>query len=270
MNSNKLIYQCHDEMGPIQIFEDGITRSLHFGSRSRQSSMLLIDPTILVLSYTRAIQTSLIFHDNPKKILLLGHGGGSLAKFYLRHFPDSYLDVVELRQKVVDVSQQFFHVPQQHPKFRFHIADALQYIRDYQHSDYDLIIVDAFTEQGLAESVHNDDFFKLCRQKLTDTGILCTNIWTSHAKTYQALLHQLARHFADDAIYQIPVRERGNSILMALSEPSSLSQAEIRQRSQNLHHRFGLEFPTFLQDIYRPLIENSPDVDNFSRETLKD
>jgi spermidine synthase len=255
MSSNKLIYQTSDNFGPIQIFEDGITRSLHFGSRSRQSSMLLLDPTILVLSYTRAIQTSLIFQRYPQNILLIGQGGGSLAKFYLKHFPDCQLDVVELRQKVVDVSQRFFHVPQANPRLHFYIADASQFLRQNDTKKYDLIVVDAFTEQGLAESVHHSDFFQNCRAQLTDSGMLCINIWTNHETSYRALLHQLAQYFPKTSIFQIPVRERGNSILMATPEEQLPCDEEIEQKARILYQYFGLEFHTFIKDMYRPLLE---------------
>lgn len=253
MVNNTLIFQCRDEHGPIQIFEDGITRSLHFGSRSRQSAMLLLHPTILVLSYTRAILTSLLYMPMPKRVLILGHGGGSLLKFLLQHFHEMTIDVVELRQRVVDISHQYFQVPESHPRLNIHIADALHFVQGQaQPSSYDWIIVDAFTEQGLAESIHNSNFLPRCRELLTPTGILCLNIWTTHERSYQALLHQLQNSFAKEGIYQIPVRERGNSILMAMADPIQQNSDVLQKRAEELKQRFGIEFPTFINDIYQP------------------
>jgi len=252
MSRNKLIFHGSDELGPIQVFEDGITRSLHFGSRSRQSAMLLLDPTVLVLSYTRAILTALIYHPQPGNILILGHGGGSLAKYLLKHYPQSRVDVVELRPKVVNVSHEFFAVPERHPRLHLHIADALRYLQGDPGRQYDLILVDAFTEQGLAETVHHDTFIRSCHRHLSPNGVLCINIWTSHERAYHALLYQLRQLFPEPGIRQVPVRERGNSILMASRLPLELT-AELESRALSLHEQLGLEFPIFIQDMYAPL-----------------
>ena len=72
-----VIYESSDEMGPLEIIEDGFTRSLHFGSEPKQSSMDLNDPYRLTLLYSRAMVTSLLFHATPRRALLIGLGGGS-------------------------------------------------------------------------------------------------------------------------------------------------------------------------------------------------
>ncbi|HEY0720688.1 MAG TPA: spermidine synthase, partial [Gammaproteobacteria bacterium] len=81
-----LVHRTQDEWGPIEVVDDMLHRSLHFGTEPKQSSMLLSDPLALVLSYTRAMTTALLFVPQVRRVLLIGLGGGSLAKFFLHHF----------------------------------------------------------------------------------------------------------------------------------------------------------------------------------------
>ena len=66
---------------PVEVAElDGV-RSLYLGSDTIQSSMRLSDPDALELAYARGMMMFLLFHAVPKDVLILGLGGGSIAKF---------------------------------------------------------------------------------------------------------------------------------------------------------------------------------------------
>ena len=65
----------------------GAWRFLHFGLDTVQSAMRLDDPDRLSLRYTRKMMAFLLFNRAPERILLLGLGGGSLAKFCYRRLP---------------------------------------------------------------------------------------------------------------------------------------------------------------------------------------
>ena len=69
----------------IEVFDDGKSRSLHFGTPARQSSMALDAPDRLQLPYTQAMMAFLLFQPQPEAVLMVGLGGGSMAKFLLRH-----------------------------------------------------------------------------------------------------------------------------------------------------------------------------------------
>ena len=73
--------------------KDGI-RSLHLGSDTVQSSMKVDDPYELVLSYTRAMMAFLLFHPRPEHVVMIGLGGGSMAKFVHRHLKTTRTTVI--------------------------------------------------------------------------------------------------------------------------------------------------------------------------------
>jgi spermidine synthase len=104
MDDDGLVFSCHDEEGVIEVVDDLDTRALYFGTSARQSAMSPEEPHRLVLSYTRAMLSGLLFTRQPRSALVLGLGGGSLPRFLMHVFPTCRIDVVERRAKVVQVA----------------------------------------------------------------------------------------------------------------------------------------------------------------------
>jgi spermidine synthase len=64
-------------------------RCLYFNFDPLQSAMLIASPDSLALTYTQQMMSFLRFNSVPERILLLGLGGGSLAKYCYRHLPET-------------------------------------------------------------------------------------------------------------------------------------------------------------------------------------
>ncbi|HEU5282814.1 MAG TPA: hypothetical protein VFU53_03290, partial [Burkholderiales bacterium] len=71
--------------GQVQISEQDGVRYLHLGTDTVQSAMRLSHPDELVLSYTRSMLAFLLFAPDPRRIVNIGLGGGSLAKWIHHH-----------------------------------------------------------------------------------------------------------------------------------------------------------------------------------------
>src|SRR3970040_3128060 len=71
-------------------------RSLHIGSDTVQSSMRLSRPNDLELAYTRSMMAFLLFRPPPRRVLMVGLGGGSLAKFIYHRIPDAVTEVIDV------------------------------------------------------------------------------------------------------------------------------------------------------------------------------
>jgi spermidine synthase len=89
------------------VIDDGTTRTLHFSLSLIQSSMSLKDPFALELDYTQAMMSFLLFLQAPQHILMLGLGGGSLAKFCYRHVGSARITVVEIDPRVIAFRDEF-------------------------------------------------------------------------------------------------------------------------------------------------------------------
>src|ERR687891_553574 len=101
-------------------------RTLHIGSDTVQSAMRLARPNDLELSYTRSMMAFLLFVPAPKRALLIGLGGGSLAKFMFHRLPSVHVKAVEVRSQVVAIARNYFHVPADNPRLEVVVADGAE------------------------------------------------------------------------------------------------------------------------------------------------
>src|SRR5688572_28985611 len=83
-------------------------RTLHIGSDTVQSAMRLARPNDLELSYTRSMMAFLLFVPAPRRALLIGLGGGSLAKFMYHRLPATRTRAVEVNVRVAAIARQSF------------------------------------------------------------------------------------------------------------------------------------------------------------------
>src|SRR5204862_2814096 len=83
-------------------------RTLHNGSDTVQSAMRLARPNDLELSYTRSMMAFFLFVPAPKKALLIGLGGGSVAKFMFHRLPRVHIKAIEVSAQVVAIARNYF------------------------------------------------------------------------------------------------------------------------------------------------------------------
>ncbi len=239
----EVIHQSQDQFGDIEVVEDSLYRSLHFGTEAKQSSMLRRDPTQLALSYTRAMCAALLFHQTPKRVLLVGLGGGSLAKFLLQHFPYCHIDAVEFRPEVHKVAQQFFELPDT-PQLQLFYEDAGSFMRNAatEQGAYDLMFVDAFLDRGIAYSVIGMSFFDACRERLSPTGVLSMNLWSDDRIHSKDFIDDMAASFSKQVL-RLPVEGKANVIGIA-SRQSALKKSLklLDNRAKELEQQTDIEF----------------------------
>ena len=247
----ELIHASRDEHGPIEVVEDDRVRSLHFGSRSRQSALFLERPEALVLAYTQSMMAALLLHSAPARVLLIGLGGGSLARFLRHHYPDCTIDAVELRPRVIELAHGYFRLPEDDPRLNIIPGEGGHFLAHaaLRHSDYDLILVDAFHGTGMAEEVAEADFFATARARLADQGALAVNLWQQPAQRLRRTLAGLQDAFAGRCL-QLPVPTRGNLVALAAPFPIPTDFATAWELRAHALERFTtLDFPGFLEGL---------------------
>jgi spermidine synthase len=248
----RIIFQSHDDDGVLEVVDLKGIRSLHFGSSSRQSSMLLDEPDKLELSYVRAMTSWLLFLSSLDEASLIGLGGGSLAKHLLQHFPDCRLKAVEYRQSVVKIARSHFGLPLD-PRLKIIIDDGGKFVshrKETYRDKYSLLLVDAFDHDGMAESINNEAFFDACKAMLKKDGILVVNLWGgTNNPVFQRVAAWLGRVFNWKTLF-LPVRNRGNIIALAFNDGAPVySLKDLKTKAEILEQQFQIEFPVFLKDI---------------------
>ena len=110
----------------IAVSEARGVRTLHVGGEAIQSSMRLEDPYALALDYTRCMMAFLLFHPEPREALMIGLGGGSLAKFFFRHLRKTRVRIVELDERIVVAAREHFALPPDGERLRVEIGDGAE------------------------------------------------------------------------------------------------------------------------------------------------
>lgn len=236
------------------ILDDGRVRQLYFTLRYLQSEMRLKDPHRLELAYTRKMMAFLLFHPNPKRILLVGLGGGSLAKFCHRHLPRARITAVEIDPTVIAMGGQFGITPDE--RLAIVQADAAEFLPTAQ-ADTDVLLLDAFDRNGIAPSLSNPAFFEAARRRLRPNGLLVANLagaednWRPHLA--------MLRDAFDERVVLVRVAGDDNHIAFASTDPTFPPHWTLLEKTaQGLQRRHGLDYPEFLRKLRRAATKRLP------------
>ncbi len=250
-----LIHQDYDDQGALEVVESEGVRSLHFGSLPRQSSMLISDPNQLYLEYARTMSSWMLFKETLNDdALLIGLGGGSIAKHLLHRFPDCQVKVIEYRKEVVKIARSHFDLPLD-SRLKVVVDDGAEYVRKRLESErelYSLIMVDAFDHLGMAEAICQWSFFENCQQLLKKDGILVINCWGGVRRPqFQQIALWLGKLFNWKLVF-LPVQGRGNIIGLAFNDETPLYRLkDLRTRAIVLEQLHQIEFTRFLKDLVK-------------------
>jgi spermidine synthase len=197
---------------------EGDRRTLEFAPGDIQSEMRLSRPSALVLAYTRAMMGFALFVPRPRHILMVGLGGGSIARFCHRHFPEARITVLELRADVIALREQFL-VPPDDARFRVVHADAATWMARAAVDGplADVIVVDGFDEAGLPPALSSHPFYDDCRRLLHPGGVMVANVF-SYDPRHDAVLDALGAAF-DEQICQLAKVAGNNRIVFAVAGP---------------------------------------------------
>lgn len=229
------------------VIDDGVVRELYFKREIVQSGMRLDDPFALDFSYTRLAMAFLLFQPDPKKVLLLGLGGGSLAKFMHRHLPATSLVTVEIDADVIALRDEFL-VPPDGPKFRVVHDDAARFVA--REHGWDAIVLDCFDPEGYSPSVMTREFFRDAKDALGKKGVLVSNLVGKKEERVAQL--DLLRTVFGDNIVVMPDKEDGNLVVFVFRDPAFEPRWRwMAAEAPAMKARFGLDFPRFAKKLER-------------------
>lgn len=221
---------------------DGV-RLLLTGGDAVQSAMRLDSPDDLDLEYTRAMMGFLLFHPKPREIGLIGLGGGCMARFLLRHLPDSRITALELLPQVVEAARSGFGLPDD-PRLQVIVGDGAAYVAEHPER-HDVLLVDGYGPAGIAPELTGAAFYKACRDLLRPGGVAVFNLWGSD-RAYGDYYQRTDRAFGGYTL-QLPCATKANVALLAFRPPlPDASFASLSARAELLQADISLEFDDFL------------------------
>ena len=212
--------------------------SLHFKPQTIQSRMQRHAPDELLLGYTKAMMSFLLFHPARARIAMIGLGGGSIAKYCLRYMPSVDFTAIEISPEVIGFRTQFA-IPEDSDRFRVICGDGADWVRDASNR-VDALIVDGFDASGQPPQLCSQEFYDLCHARLSETGVLATNLWGSDVQ-YGACISRLRNSF-DNQVVAVSSEDPENRIVFAckgLGFPPAERDFLRRARELNAVHRIN-------------------------------
>lgn len=204
---------------------------------SGQESASFLDPLLrneLVFPYTKGFARVTELAPAKRKVLMLGGGAFSFPKYFVSHYPDSAMDVVELHEEIYNIALDYFFLDELFETYRLresgrlkvHIGDAFAFVRSCRQQ-YDLIFNDTYHGIKPDFRVLAYDTTAEIKKCLTPSGIYIINLIGSMAgsMSMQTLLSKeiLGQLFSHVEVVPIePFRrpeERQNLLLLASDAP---------------------------------------------------
>lgn len=156
------------------IYETLSSKSLFFSMHDIQSRMDIMQPDALQFEYTRIMMGFLLHNRHPRSLIMIGLGGGSLAKFCYRCLPHTDITVLEINPHVIALRDAFSVPPDDH-RFRVRLADAADFLRE-THERCDVLLADGFDIDGLPPALSSPQFYSDCANALHPGGIFVANL----------------------------------------------------------------------------------------------
>ena len=237
----KTLYEKDTGYHRIRVEETRERRYLYFDG-TLQSSMDRRDPTSLELLYSRFTSLGLVLRPDAAKALIIGLGGGSMAKKYHQEFPEMEIDSIEIDPDVVEVARKFFHF-QEDSCQRVHGGDGREFLARADDR-FDLILLDAYYADNMPFHLVTREFFDTARRKMTPEGVLVINLIGSLRGPDSAMIRAAIKTLSTvfPQIYTFPtfgnrglvLSEIQNIVVLASNASERMSIAEMERRAIRL------------------------------------
>ena len=208
------------------VIDEGPRRVMRFGSpsASEQSAIEPHDPRAVPVEYVRYALIGLAHHGQPRRVLMVGLGGGTFTTLVHRALPDASIDAVEIDGVVVAAARAHFGL-REDGRYRVHVADAADWMTRAQGT-YDFVLLDAYAGEGIPEALGTEAFFRAVARRLAPGGVVAINIAEMQAEG-RAVARAFARVFTPFDCRETPVD--GNVLLFAAAGPHATDEAAMRR-----------------------------------------
>ena len=242
--AGELEYDGQSDYSHIRIRRRGPVRSMIFVRDNDQevleTQMDLRRPAELKFEYLRYLFASYLFQPEPKRVLIIGLGGGSMVHYLQQTDPGVKIDAVEIDPLVVKLAADMFGTK---PSENVNIvtADGLKFIADAEDQTYDVIYMDAFLKPSAATdgtgaplALRTQQFYKQLQQKLKPGGVVAFNL-NPHAEL-EADIRELTEAFPQ--LYIFPMSQFNGVVAIGATDKERVEPVDLVRRGRELNRRF--------------------------------
>jgi predicted membrane-bound spermidine synthase len=196
----------------------------------------LLDPDDLPLRYSQVMTISVIYPTQPKKILMIGLGGGSISTYLGRFMPETTIDTIEIDRRVIETAKKYFGL-RESERMRYLDGDGRVFL-NRSKDVYDLIIVDAYHGGYVPFHLLTKEFYALVKSRLAPGGAAAFNVHDG-TKLYASTVKTLSEVFPTIDIYPTGVGE----VAAIVSPDAGFDKDALGSRTAELQERYKFRFP---------------------------
>jgi spermidine synthase len=222
----------------VLVYETGTVRCICFTRHcriGRQSCQDTKRPDRIVMNYPQMMLSALYINPQPRSVLVVGLGGGTIPRALQELVPSAHIDIVEIDPAVVKVARRFFDFTDG-GNVRVIESDGRVQVKRAMREErrYDLIMLDAFDHEYIPEHLLTQEFLTEVKSLLAPGGVLAANTFSS-SRLYD---HESATYAA--VFPQFFNLKRENRVIIATNGPLP-AHAQLEANSA----RFAAAFDSF-------------------------
>ena len=176
----RILVREKSDYNDIYVMQKGSKREMWFRKKNNFFLQSCIDVNKLdklILVNTKLMISALLLQPTPKRILMIGLGGCAVSNFLSFLYPQVIIDVVEIDQKVIDISKNFFFLNET-SNYKVHRDDGRRFIRKMSdEKTYDLIYLDAFKSGSIPFHLKTIQFYEDVNRVLSPGGVVGSNLY---------------------------------------------------------------------------------------------
>lgn len=224
---NEIVFQKQTRFNNLTVIHKKNIITLWSGSH-KQTEIDAGNPLCTRLEYSRNFFLSLAFHPAPGSILVLGLGGGAIPSLLHSILEKSIIDVVEIDPEMPAIAKKYFYFSIS-GRLRLFIDDAFFFVRDTK-KNYDIVLMDAYIENQIPETVDSMEFFAETARVLAPNGIFVANLMTANKEHFENIIERMSSIFKD--IWLLPGMTSTNSLVFAASD--KILKAKMQKKTKKL------------------------------------
>lgn len=233
----------------LSIKTNANTLELHSNSNTLQSIINVDHPEKLALKNLQYLIAILLFMPQPKQILLLGTGGGSLVHFLRHHYRNSHLTSIDIDGELLDLMHEKMHLPQADDQLTYVIDDADHYLQ-HCNQTFDLILVDLFIGDQSPDWLLSAASMKRLYTRLNSSGAVAYNLLINDESEFNQYYEDLRKAFSQQTLC-IPVSGYDNTIAYGFRyQAEEQDMSSYMQQALALGEAHDINYMEVLSAIY--------------------
>ena len=206
-NDKEVIYEDESIYNYLQVKEDKYAYYFSTNVLFTVQSMIKKDMSLTGMYYDYCLSATYMANIDIKQdfnVLVLGNGTGTYATLLKHHVPyNTNITGVEIDQKIIDLSYQYFMMPDD----VYVVCDDGRNFLNLNKDKYDLIMVDAYSSISTPFAMSTVEFFSSVKDHLKDDGVMVMNINMYDTQAYSldlALCDTVCDSFSNVIKFQVP------------------------------------------------------------------